>query len=332
MKLRTRGRFNVKRWSRVIADRVRGTEFDRLLAAARREQRREFVFAWNRGLGDIALGLVPLFARIREAIPGSRIVVFTRADLAETFSLAGVDTIHVVAGLARDARIDVQREAKRARVALAADATVIADPDPTRWLEGWRERYPPVLHWQRELDAQADALVPRFAGDIVIGAHVHSETAQYYGYVKDWPAQRWHSLVSRYPASRNVRWVLFGNTQTDAFMQDNVVDLRGRTTFISLLAVIRTRCRILVAPDSGVLTAAYYLEGDAPLDVVSLWSDPRQGVLKQRCASPNRNLRHTPLVGRDEDVRNLSLDEVSAAIDAAVARQRSASPLHAEAH
>jgi ADP-heptose:LPS heptosyltransferase len=332
MMLRTRGRLNVKRWSRLIADRVRGTEFDRMLAAARREDRREFVFAWNRGLGDIALGLVPLFARIREAIPESRIVVLTRPDLADAFSLAGVDAIHAIAGLARDARIDIAAEARRARIALAADANVVADPDPTRWLEGWRDRYPPVLHWQRGFDAQADALVPHFPADVVIGAHVHSETAQYYGYVKDWPAQRWQSLVSRFPASRNVRWLLFGNAKGDAFAQDNVVDLRGRTSFISLLAVIRTRCRVLVAPDSGVLTAAYYLEGSAPLEVVSLWSDPRQGILKQRCPSPNPNLRHAPLVGRDEDVRNLTVDDVAAAVDAAVARQRRISPLsHAEA-
>jgi len=331
MKLRTRGRLNVKRWSRVIADRVRGTEFERMLALARREGRREFAFAWNRGLGDIALGLVPLFARIREAIPGSRIVVFTRPDLADAFSLAGVDSVHAIAGLVRDARIDVESEARRAGIVLAADATVVADPDPTRWLEGWRQRYAPSLRWDHANDAQADALVPRFAGDVVIGAHVHSETAQYYGYVKDWPAQRWQALIARFPASRNVRWLLFGHARGDTLAADNVVDLRGRTTFISLLAVIRTRCRVLVAPDSGVLTAAYYLQGDAPLDVISLWSDPRQGILKQRCASPNPNLRHMPLLGREEDVRNLGVDEVAAAIDAAI--ERIASPLsHAEAH
>ena len=40
--------------------------------------------------------------------------------------------------------------------------------------------------------------------------------------------------------------------------------------------------------------------------IVSLWSDPRQGILKQGCASPNPRLRHVPLRGRDEDVRNLA--------------------------
>jgi len=332
MKFRSRGRFNLKRWARAVDDRLRGTAFDRMLERARRERRREFVFAWNRGLGDIALGLVPLFNRIRASVDGSRILIFTRRDLVEAFSLTDVDAIYPIVGLARDTRIDIPAAAAKMRVALASNAVVIGEPDPTRWLEGQRRLYPPVLHWQGAYDAHADALVPSFAGEIVIGAHVHSETAQYYGYVKDWPAQRWQSLIARFPASRNVRWVLFGNEPGTAFDADNVVDLRARTSFLALLAVIRTRCRILVAPDSGILTAAYYLEGDTPLELVSLWSDPRQGILKQACPSPNARLRHTPLVGAHEDVRNISVDDVAAAIEAALTAAQPQLLHHAEAH
>jgi len=332
MKFRSRGRLNPKRWARAVDDRLRGTQFDRMLRRAQRERRRDFVFAWNRGLGDIALGLVPLFDRIRANVNGSRILVFTRPDLVEAFSLTGSDAIYPIDGLARDTRIDLLAAAARMGVALSPEAVLIADPDPTRWLEGRRRLHPPVLHWQSGYDAHADALVPKFAGETVIGAHVHSETAQYYGYVKDWPVQRWQSLIARFPASRQVRWVLFGNEPDTTFDQDNVVDLRGRTSFLALLAVIRTRCRILVAPDSGVLTAAYYLDGAAPLEVVSLWSDPRQGILKQGCPSPNARLRHTPLVGEGEDVRNLRVDDVATAIEAAIASARPRLEHHAEAH
>lgn len=116
-----------------------------------------------------------------------------------------------------------------------------------------------------------------------------------------------------------MRWLLFGHAATTRFTQANVVDLRGRTGFLDLMAVLRTRCRILVAPDSGVLTAAYYLEGSVPLDIVSLWSDPRQGVLKQGCPSPNPRLRHVSLIGAGEDVRNLTVDTVANAVAAALA-------------
>jgi hypothetical protein len=319
MKFRTRGRFNVKRWSRALVDRVRGTPFDRALRAARHAGRHEFVFGWNRGLGDIALGLVPLFARIRAEIPGSRITLFTRADLAAPFALTDVDVLHVVPTLARGTPLDPAAAAASMAVPLPADAVVFADPDPTRWLDGRRREFPPRLRWNPEWNAKADPLVPGFDG-ITIGAHVNSETAQYYGYVKDWPEAAWRQLFARFPDARNVRWLLFGNAAPTPFTQPNIVDLRGRTDFLTLLAVLRTRCRVLVAPDSGVLTVAYYVDDVFPLDVVSLWSDPRQGVLKQGCPSPNPRLRHVPLEGRDEDVRNLSVDDVGAAVTAALAR------------
>lgn len=320
MRFRTRGRFNVKRWSRALSDRVRGTPFERAVAVAKRQGRHDFVFGWNRGLGDIALGLVPLFARIRASDPGSRIVVFTRADLADAFRLTAADAVHVVARAARGPAIDVPAAAVAAGIALPPSATVFADPDPTRWLDGRRRAFPPALRWDPAWNARADRLVPPAPGLIDIGAHVSSETAQHYGYVKDWPAPRWRELIARYPAERGVRWLLLGNEASPAFAQPNVVDLRGRTGFLDVLALVRARCRVLVAPDSGVLTTAFYLAQDFPLEIVSLWSDPRQGILKQGCASPNSRLVHTPLVGRGDDVRNLTCDEVERALAAALDR------------
>ncbi len=320
MRLRSRGRFNVKRWTRLLADRVRGTAFERALRAARRRDAHDYVFCWNRGLGDIALGLVPLLALVRAHDSQSRITVFTRAELTEMFMLTDVDAIHAVAGLQRGAPVDPAAAAAQAGVALSPTATLFADPDPTLWLAGRGDGRCPSLRWNAAWNARADRLFPASANEIVIGAHVNSETAQYYGYTKDWPAAAWAQLCARFPAASNVRWMLFGNAPATHFAQANLVDLRGRTTLLDLLALIRTRCSILVAPDSGVLTAAFYLADDFPLELVSLWSDPRQGVLKQGCPSPNRRLRHTPLHGAGEDVRNLAVDAVASAVAAALAR------------
>lgn len=318
MRLHSRGRFNVKRLARAASDRVRGTAFDRALQHAARTGTRSFVFGWNRGLGDIALGLVPLFMQIRAAVADARIEVFTREDLAPGFALAGCDAVHTIPGLARGGAVDVAGAAAALAVRLSPDAVVFADPDPTRWLDGRREAYPPVLHWQSRHDALADAVVPAAPERITIGAHVNSETARHYGYVKDWPAAHWHALFTRF-AGHGLRWLLFGHARDPAYAHDDVIDLRGRTDLLTLLAVLRTRCRILVAPDSGILTLAYYLEGNYPLDVISLWSDPRQGVLKQGCPSPNPRLVHTALRGRQEDVRNIAVDDVAAAIGNALA-------------
>lgn len=320
MRLHSRGRFNVKRLARLASDRLRGTPFDRALASAAASGVDEFVFGWNRGLGDIALGLVPLFARIRAARPAARILVFTRADLAQGFALTSCDAIHVVPGLARGTAVDIARAAAACGVHVAADAIVFADPDPTRWLDGRRQEHPPVLHWNPQWDSRAVSIPCHDASGIVIGAHVSSETARYYGYVKDWPADAWRALFARFPGGSGVRWVLFGHDGDQPFAQDNITDLRGRTDLLALLATLRTRCRLLVAPDSGILTLAYYLDGTAPLDVISLWSDPRQGILKQGCPSPNPGLTHVDLRGRNDDVRDIAVGDVAAAVAAALDR------------
>lgn len=319
MKLRTRGMFSVRRLQRAVADRLHGTPFDQALALAARDRRHEFVFGWNRGLGDIALGLVPLFARIRARFATSRIVLVTRPDLAQMAALAGVDDVVVVAGLVRDAPFDPLQAAHAHGIAWRSQPTVFADPDPTRWLDGQRSAFAPRLAWNPALDTGANRFVVPAEDRIVIGAHVNSETAQYYGYVKDWPAESWRTLFAQFPAARGVHWLLFGNVATPSFDLPNVTDVRGATSMHELLALVRRHCRVLVAPDSGILTAVYYLDQTTPLDVVSLWSDPRQGILKQGCASPNPLLRHHPLQGRAEDVRNLTVADVAATLAAVLA-------------
>ncbi len=307
--------------ARRAADRLFGTPFDRALQTAQRRGCHEFVFGWNRGLGDIALGLTPLFARIRAGDARSRIVVFTRPELVEAFALTEADQVHGVVGLERGAPVDPLAAAAGAGVVLHPSAAVFANPDPTRWLRGQTQAFGPRLRWNAAWNARADRLLPAGGEPITIGAHVSSETAQFYRYVKDWPADRWRTLFARFPAARGVRWLLFGHAAaTEEFRQPNVVDLRARTGLIDLLATIRTRCHVLIAPDSGILTTVYYLADAFPLEVVSLWSDPRQGILRQGLPSPNPQLHHVPLFGPTEDVRNLTVDDVAVAVEHGLSR------------
>ena len=298
--------------ARRLSDRTFGTHFDRAVARAREDPRRKFLFFWNRGLGDIALGLVPLFRRIRAEIPGSTIEVLTREELRTAFELAGADAIHVVPNLEREARVELPRACAALGIALETFAAAFDYPDPNRWLDHRRAEYPPVLPWRREWDGLAARFdIPRRAR--VIAAHVSTETGAYYGYVKDWPRERWRELLDRH-ANADTQWVLVGQRADDTLAGNNVTDLRGATSFPELMSVLRHHCTALVAPDGGVLTMAYYLDSQFAFDVVSLWSDPRQGVLLQGCASPNARLRHTPLVAPGEDLRNLSVDAVAAAL------------------
>ena len=302
---------SLKFLARKLSDRTFGTAFDRVMARARQDPRRRFLFFWNRWLGDIALGLVPLFLRIRKEVPGAAIEVITREDLRAAFESAGVEAIHVIPGLEREARVALPRTCATLGIELERFAAAFDYPDPNRWLDGRREEFPPVLAWKPEWDGLAQRYgipaLPR-----VITVHVSSETAGYYGYVKDWPVDAWRQLFARFSGS-DVQWVLVGRRAETRFEGGNITDLRGDTTFPELMSVVRT-CTALVAPDSGVLTMTYYLDQQFALDVVSLWSDPRQGILLQGCPSPNRALRHKPLVAPGEDLRNLSVDAVAAAL------------------
>ena len=53
-----------------------------------------------------------------------------------------------------------------------------------------------------------------------------TETAQFYGYVKDWPAERWRELFAALGADASC--LLVGHAREPRFDAANIVDLRGR--------------------------------------------------------------------------------------------------------
>lgn len=309
---------SIRRTLRTLGDRLGGEPFERALARAARAKLRRVVFYWNRGLGDIALGLTPMFARAKARLPGASIEVVTRAELAEAFRLTDASAIHVVPGLERGEPIGAGTACAR----LAADpregALAIDAPDPTRWLAVARRPAPPRFRWSSDFDALAAPFVDRGDDRPWIAVHASTETARHYRYVKDWPADAWRALFEATAATRDVRFVLLGHAPSPPLDAPNVVDLRGRTRFLEMLALVRTRCAALVAPDGGVLNAVYFLDATFPITVVSLWSDPRQGLLKARAASPNPRLVHVPLVGAGDDVRTIAPADVLAALDVAL--------------
>ena len=302
---------------RHIADGFVGTALDRAVWRARAGARRDFLFCWNRGLGDIALCLVPIFARIRREVPDARITVVTRPELAEPFRMTAASRVVTIPGLARNANIEVA-DLRHAGLDPDAFAAVFTDPDVNRWLAGRRAEFAPALRWDAAWDVLADRTLPAAPDLIRVGAQPSTETAGYYGYGKDWEPDSWRALFARTDLFPRVEWLLFGVAPEPRYDAPHVVDLRGRTGYLEMASLIKNRCRALIVPDSGVLATAYYLDAQFPLDIVSLWSDPRQGVLLQGSPSPNPLLRHVPLVGRDEQARHIPVDAVASELRAAL--------------
>ncbi len=256
------------------------------------------LLCWNRGLGDIPLGVYAVVHRIFHWIPQAEITILTRPDLAEGFELL------------KNVKVRVDPEGKRGSlVPLRTDFSsfdlVIQDPDPTQWCRWQLGKLQPKLQWKSEWDQLSSSFIldPQY---IYLGAHVQTQT--HYSYEKNWPLSRWKDLFKALPS--NYRVLLFGFPSQEEFSSEGLIDLRGKTSLIEMLSLIKNGCKYLVVPDSGILSMVYYIEAEYPLELISLWADPHQGVLKQNVASANTQLVHHPLVAPNRDLSALQVSAV----------------------
>jgi len=287
----------------------RSNSFDTLLKRMVKEEKSRFLLVWNRGLGDIPLGLCALVHRIRSYIPRASITFITRKDLADLFTM--LEDVHVIVGetIVRGTPVDVDATLQEHQLSSNMFDVVLENPDPTRWLKWQIGALTPKLKWNEEWDSLMDKyeLDPNAT---YIGCHVQTETGGYYGYEKNWDLPAWRNLFKKIHEEKKGKVLLFGMKGEPAFLMEDVVDLRGKTNVFEMLSIIKNRCRYLVAPDSGVLSATYYVHASYPIRVVSLWADPRQGVLRQKVDSPNPQLEHVPLHGKNDNVANIKFDTV----------------------
>ncbi len=292
-----------------LIDAMRPNPFDKLLKKMVEEEKGRFLVIWSRGLGDIPLGLYALVYRIRSYVPNASITFMTRRDLAEAFTM--LEGIQVLIGESweRGKPFDIEETLKQHSLSSNMFDVILEKPDPTKWLKWQIGNLIPRLKWQEKWDS----LVDKYELDLnetYIGCHVQTETGAYYGYEKNWDLPSWRNLFKKIQEKSKGKILLFGMEREPAFLMDNVIDLRGETTLFEMLSLIKNRCRCLVAPDSGVLSIAYYVDASYPVRVVSLWADPRQGVLRQKVDSPNPQLEHIPLHGKNDNVANISVDTV----------------------
>ena len=283
--------------------------FDTLLKKAKKANHRRFLICWNRGLGDIPLGLYGLTDRIRQFIPDAEVTFITRTDLADGFKMLEKVTTLVDPEWKRGVPFDLKSTLVRLGLSDTDFDLVLQRPDPTRWLMWQLGKLTPKLFWNSEWDR----LHERFSlckAQSYVGVHVQTET--HYTYEKNWPIDFWKEFFKRAVSEKGIKIILFGFAPQPLFEEEGIIDLRGKTSLFEMLSIIKNRCRYLLVPDSGVLSITYYIDASFPIDIVSLWSDPRQGVLKQRVPSPNSFLRHTPLIAKNNDLRTV---DVETAID-----------------
>ena len=270
---------------------------DRALKKAQKKGHKKILIPWNRGLGDIALGLYAIVHRIRAFIPDADITFLTRPDLEEGFTL--LDGVSI--------KIDPSMQRKKPYAVPAEGYDLVLDnADPSHWVTWQRGTLTPKLRW----NPAWDSLCERFKLPTdCIAAHVQCETGYYAA--RDWPSEHWHALFS----STEKPFVLLGRTKDPIYSYPHVIDLRGEMSLFEMLSVIKNRCYALIAPDSGPLSMTYYLDASFPLRVLSLWADPNHGVLKQNVPSPNPQLHHIPLISPDhKNAALIPVENVRAAL------------------
>lgn len=257
---------------------------------------RRILLYWNRGLGDIALGLFAVVQKIRELVPNAEITFLTRPNLVEGFSMLEGVRVIPVPGWKRGEKCPLPVDKKQFDL-------VLEDVSPTDWVSWQLGIVTPKLKWNRDNeDLFRKFSIPEGA----IGVQVEAESG--YALWRNWPEERWRELF----ALGSDPFVLFGFGDKPVF--DNVIDLRGKTTLMELLSIVKNRCKAVILPDSGLLSMIYYLDESFPIKVISLWADPYNGILKQAVASPNPQLEHVPLIAEKKDLSTVSVERVVEAL------------------
>lgn len=254
---------------------------DRRLKKAAQYGCKSVLIPWNRGLGDIALGLYAIVRRIRDYLPDAKVTFLTRPDLEDGFKLL------------KDVNVIVAPEWSRGEPAtlpikdFPSFDLVIPNADPSYWVAWQRGKLIPKMEWNKEWDALCDRfnLPPN-----CVAAHVHCETNYYFE--RNWTFDKWQELF--YSLEGPI--VLLGLKKDPVFNHPHLIDLRGETSLFEILAILKNKCRCLVAPDSGILGMTYFLNTPFHLRIVSLWADPNHGILKQNVPSPNPLLEHIPII------------------------------------
>ncbi|MDE3055624.1 MAG: UTP--glucose-1-phosphate uridylyltransferase [Verrucomicrobiota bacterium] len=286
---------------------LRRNPLDVMLRRLAKRGGKRILLCWNRGLGDIALGLYAIVHRIQEKIEGAEITFLTRSNLEEGFSLLENVKVLALPHWKRGEKAALPAMLEGLGVDAKSFDLIIEAPNPTAWVAWQRGKLVPRLCWKKEWDDLWQTF-PLDPATIYVGIQPLAETE--YGLWRNWPLERWKELIHLLGRVTNVKVLLFGFSPTPDFLAPHVIDLRGKTNLATLLSMIKNRCHALVLPDSGILAMVYYLSIAFPIHIISLWGDTNHGILKQAVPSPNPLLSHTALTGKLRDLSALSAETV----------------------
>jgi ADP-heptose:LPS heptosyltransferase len=286
---------------RKLIRKLRPNPLDSLLEKAAKKNHKTFLLGWNRGLGDIPLGLYAIVHRIKWFIPDAKVSFMIRPSLKEGFSLFK-DVRTIVAPWKRGDHYSVKKTLLDLKIDKKFDV-IIEKPDPTYWVKWQLNMLQPKLSWENEYDEYHKKF--ELPEGKFIAVQTHSDTS--HSPWRDWKEDRWEELFKRLGRKKNIKVLLLGIDKKREFKNKCLIDLRGKTSLLEVLSIIKNRCSHLIVPDGGILSLTYFLQNPFPIKIVSLWCEC-QGILKQNVDSPNPLLSHEPIVRKK--MEDITVDEV----------------------
>jgi len=274
-----------------IKRKIEKNPLDALLNKAKRKNKKKFLLAWNRALGDVSLGLYAVVYRIKQYIKDAEITFLIRENLKEAFELLeGIDFI-IVPFWRRYVPFDIYHSLKLLNIDHKYYDIILDKADPTYWVKWQLSSLVPKLIWKKNFDD----LHTRFElpqNKILVGVQPTIETK--HSPWRKWPKKYFDELFKK--ASKNVVFVLFGTKKDEKFEGENIIDLRGQTKLLEVLSILKNRCSYFISLDSGLLSLFYFLNVDFPIKLITLWGSKDVGIMKQNVLSPNKKLIHIPLL------------------------------------
>ena len=289
---------------RKIKRKIKKNPLDTLLKKAKKENKKTFLLAWNRALGDISLGLFTVVYRIYEYIPDAKITFLIREDLSSAFELLEGTNFIKVSFWQRYVPFDIYHTLNLLNIDHKKYDVIIEKVDPNYWVKWQISTITPKLKWKKDFDLLSDKFnLPK--NKIVIALQPSIETK--HSPWREYPIKYFKELFSK--AHKDIVFVLLGTENKEKFDFANILDLRGETTLLEALSILKNRCDYFISLDSGLLSLFYYLDIDSPMKLIALWGSKDVGVIKQNVKSPNKNLMYLPLVF-ENGLQNLKPNEL----------------------
>ena len=168
---------------------------DQLAIQWKKEERKNILILWNRGLGDIPLWLYGLTFQIKSIINDCQITFLTREELKEPFMmLEGVKTL-TSNTIKRGQDVDVSFELSKHNLNFSDFDLFLEKIEPKKWLKWQRGSIIPKLRAPSVLPNLFDKF--NLPTEPLIAIHVSSETSNFYTKERNWPKESFQTLFEK---------------------------------------------------------------------------------------------------------------------------------------